>query len=355
MAIDPTFSLFTPTLLVVSGLFPLLATIVVGLRFYVKRIKRQEFYLDDWTVICSLLLCWGLSANLWVFAPKIGVTRIKLPPLEATLQTFKFFWINSIPFSLVLGLVKISILLFYQRVFSVTPFKRASWVLVVMIAMWTVAIILVSIFKTNPISGIWTDPTTTYVIDDAAYAIAVASMSLGFDVIILLMPLFVIRTLHMPTRRKIAVLMVFWLGALCCVAAAARLHLLYKAIYTVTDNPNAYANLTTAFVWAELEPNASVIAASLPMLRPLFSSDEKGLGTWFSTKFGSMFSRRSSNKASYGGSDPSKGSSGSRFGYVKADSVTESTRELNKRGRDDDRINVRHDIELGYQNTSYTK
>ncbi|KAF2462568.1 uncharacterized protein BDR25DRAFT_198610, partial [Lindgomyces ingoldianus] len=207
---------------------------------------------------------WGLSIILWVMGPTIGINRIRMSPEEAALETFK------IPFSIVLGMVKISVLLFYQRLFSVSIFPRVVWFMIVVIAMWTITILLVSIFKTNPISGIWTNPEETYVIDDAAYSIAVAAMSLGFDVIVLLVPLLVIRTLKMSYRNKIAVMMSFWLDGLCCVAGAARLQLLYQGVHSVTDNPNAYANLTKAFVWAELEPNASVMAASLPMLRPLF-------------------------------------------------------------------------------------
>jgi hypothetical protein len=161
-------------------------------------------------------------------------------------------------------------------------------------------------------------------------------MSLGFDVIILLMPLFVIWKLQMPVLRKVAVMMIFWLGALCCVAAGVRLHLLNKAVHGVTDNANAYADLTTAFVWAELEPNASVMAASLPMLRPLFSSeDNSGFTSIFSgwrIRVSSLFNNGRSSQ-----------------GYAKTKSETdaESTRELTvKHGG----ISVAHDIELGYYN-----
>ncbi|KAF2706112.1 hypothetical protein K504DRAFT_73421 [Pleomassaria siparia CBS 279.74] len=355
MTIDPTYSLFTPTLIVVSAVFPALATVVVGLRFYVKRIKRQDLYWDDWTILASLALCWGISLSLWIMAPRIGITRVEIPPREAALQTFKFFWINEIPFSIALGLVKISVLLFYARVFTTTILRKVAWTLIIIIAMWSIAILLVSIFKTNPISGIWSHPEDSYVIDDAAYAIAVASMSLGFDVIILSMPLFVIHSLQMPLLRKLAVMMIFWLGALCCVAAGARLHLLNKSIHSVTDNPNAYANLTKAFVWAELEPNASVMAASLPMLRPLFSGDESGLGSWFSvwrTRVSSLFSRRSTQKSGSSSIGTFGGSVGrSSQGYTQTKSDTESTRELNR----ENEISVRHDIELGHYDISDRK
>lgn len=114
-------------------------------------------------------------------------------------------------------------------------------------------------------------------------------MSLGFDVIILSMPLFVIRTLHMPLSRKIAVAIIFWLGALCCVCGAVRLSLLYQSLYAVTQNPNIYATLTTMFFWAEAEPNVSVVAASLPMLRPLVSGGHESLIKPWLSALGSRF------------------------------------------------------------------
>jgi hypothetical protein len=175
-------------------------------------------------------------------------------------------------------------------------------------------------------------------------------MSLGFDAIILVMPIFVIRTLHLPTSRKLACIAVFWLGAFCVVCAAARLHLLNKSIHSVTDNPNAYANLTIAFIFAEMEPNASVIAASLPMLRPLFVHDGKGPGSamfsgWRNKiSFPSRKSKSSSLRTTSDSSIVFKHPGGFSHGYAKAASLSDSTRAL-KPGAEN--IHVRHDIELG--------
>lgn len=174
-------------------------------------------------------------------------------------------------------------------------------------------------------------------------------MSLGFDIIILAMPIFVIRSLHLPKARKFAVIAIFWLGAFCVVCAAARLHLLNGSIHSVTDNPNAYANLTIAFVFAEMEPNASVMAASLPMLRPLFAGDEKGPGSWWRSRFSSA--SRNNGASSTGNSGGTsvlfKHPGGDSTGYVKAASLNDSTRNLNAGSGNED-ICVRHDIELHY-------
>jgi hypothetical protein len=88
----------------------------------------------------------------------------------------------------------------------------------------------------------------------------------------------------MPLSRKIGVAFIFWLGALCCVCGAVRLALLHQTLHPVTQNPNSYATLTTMMIWAVAEPNVSVLAASLPTLRPLVNSGhESFIKPWFST------------------------------------------------------------------------
>lgn len=56
-----------------------------------------------------------------------------------------------------------------------------------------------------------------------------------------------------------------------CVSAIIRFVFLYNSIYRLTDfGKNQYSSVTSAFIWAEIEPNASVIAACLPTYGSLF-------------------------------------------------------------------------------------
>jgi hypothetical protein len=72
-------------------------------------------------------------------------------------------------------------------------------------------------------------------------------------------------------KRKLSVLGIFWLGGFVCIAAIIRFVFLLKQIFQLTDfRKNQYPSITVAFIWAEIEPNASVIAACLPTYAPLF-------------------------------------------------------------------------------------
>jgi hypothetical protein len=87
---------------------------------------------------------------------------------------------------------------------------------------------------------------------------------------ILCFPIPVIKTLRVDLKRKISILRIFWLGGFVCISAIVRFIVLYKTIYRLTDyGENQYSSITRAFIWAEIEPNTSVIAACLPTYGPL--------------------------------------------------------------------------------------
>lgn len=57
---DPNES-YVKQLYILCTLFPILATVAVALRFLSRRLKRIEFWWDDWTsllcLVCFLLIC----------------------------------------------------------------------------------------------------------------------------------------------------------------------------------------------------------------------------------------------------------------------------------------------------------
>lgn len=69
------------------------------------------------------------------------------------------------------------------------------------------------IFHTNPVSKAWTKPNST-VIDYDAFLLATATLNTILDLIVVALPLFVIRKLHMSPKRKLFVSGIFLLGTL---------------------------------------------------------------------------------------------------------------------------------------------
>lgn len=66
--------------------------------------------------------------------------------------------------------------------------------------------------QVDPISQSWKGGRLRY--DSTALGLAQVGTSIALDFLVLCFPLPVISTLHMASRRKVAVAMIFWLGAL---------------------------------------------------------------------------------------------------------------------------------------------
>lgn len=295
----PSYSLITTSLLVNSIVFFILATLAVALRIYARKIKSLPLKWDDWTIMFSLLMSLAYSINTWVAADIGGVDTTTLSPPKAAEVFFRCLWIEGLPLGICLASIKISILLFYRRIFVTKIFKRWIDVMTVVLIGWAVSTIIALCLVADPISGAWEGGNLKY--DFNAFSLAVAGMSIMFDLMVLCFPLPMIRSLKMPTRRKVQIAGIFWLGGFCCIAASIRFYYLYQSNHQVLTGPrpNMFYNATRGFIWAHIEPNCSIVAACLPTYGPLFMENKNLAGWWAS--FRSFISLGSSQaSSSYG-------------------------------------------------------
>ena len=49
-------SIITTALIVVTVIFPLLATVAIGLRFYARGIAKKGAYAEDWVILAALVI-----------------------------------------------------------------------------------------------------------------------------------------------------------------------------------------------------------------------------------------------------------------------------------------------------------
>lgn len=116
---------------------------------------------------------------------------------------------------LALTFTKLSILLFYRRIFSSPSFRIPLWIGVAIVLAWGIAFFFLYLFQCTPVNANWTTyaGTNRHCLPVTLnYANAISTIVT--DVMILTMPLPMIWGLQLPTRRKIALSGVFLLGAL---------------------------------------------------------------------------------------------------------------------------------------------
>jgi hypothetical protein len=192
----------------------------------------------------------------------------------------KFVMANYCVFTLASGLIKLSVLLFYRRLSSraVSPiFRWVMRIMMVIIACYTAAFIIVLVFSCRPFSAWWEQVdfakklSGTYrynCLDEGADVVANGIISTVQDFIVAFLPTLLCWKLQMPLRQKVALYGIFAISYSTVAIGAMRTYSSYR-IYFVTYDVTWAAN--DAFMWSLLELHIGAMCANAPALRVFFN------------------------------------------------------------------------------------
>lgn len=160
-------------------------------------------------------------------------------------------------------LIKISILLFYRRLTSslTNKFVYSVWACITICVLYFITFAIVTFF-TCSVSG-----KTTNCAEAGPALVAVTSISTAQDLIICLLPAFLIYNLQMPKRQKIALGCIFGLGLVTTFCGIMRV---YYATYIYYSTYDVTWYGYYGWVWSAIEADLGLICASAPALRALF-------------------------------------------------------------------------------------
>lgn len=301
-----------------------LAVAAVGLRFWCRKLTKSGYKIDDWFVVAATLFALGflISTLVWV-RQGYGLHLWVLGP-EFVADFFKNLYTGEILYTLVLCFAKFSILAFYRRIFA-REIRTPVYILAGFVTAWGIAVILVTIFQCNPVSGFWnrTKPAKCAV-DDYAFFIGNAVPNIITDAAILSLPLPFIFRLHRILSQKIALAGIFMLGGFIIIISILRLVILVRLDL---KSPDIDWNFAFVGVWTATEGNMAIVCACLPSLRPILSMIMTGspnLSHYLKNHSGgrytpSLFAKRakkSQNSTSYGSQGDAIGANESQRGFV---------------------------------------
>jgi hypothetical protein len=135
-------------------------------------------------------------------------------PASATILTL-LVYICELLYVITIGLVKISILLFYLRVFPLKSLHLASWAMIGYCVASTLAFLLVTVFQCHPIAYVWNkDLKGGKCINYNAVAWANAAINIQQDLLIIFLPVNALRRLQLNLKKKIGMYAMFGVGGL---------------------------------------------------------------------------------------------------------------------------------------------
>ncbi|KAI4263331.1 MAG: hypothetical protein L6R42_001521 [Xanthoria sp. 1 TBL-2021] len=155
--------------------------------------------------------CWRCSGSFEGFPQLLDCSCI-----AGLLNDRQILWVAELFFPFTITCVKISILCFYRTIFSTRTFRRVTYAISAICAMWMFAGFWVIIFQCRPVRAVY-DTSLAATADCFPFARFVFTYELTnalIDVSILVLPIYMVRQLQMETRQKLQVISIFAMGGL---------------------------------------------------------------------------------------------------------------------------------------------
>nr|XP_036584369.1 uncharacterized protein CTRU02_05444 [Colletotrichum truncatum]KAF6793887.1 hypothetical protein CTRU02_05444 [Colletotrichum truncatum] len=231
-----------------AGIGTFLSLLLMAQRVYTKAVLQGQLGLED-----------------YMFAEGVGGVHAWELSIERY-QTFMTLVYTAAPIYLLSGSsAKISLLVFYKRIFPPRWLQWSVWTLCGVIVAYTAGIFFPLIFACRPIAKSW-DPRITNgaCINGATLYIATAVANIISDVFVLVLPIQPLIKLQLKRRRqKIGLVALFAVGSLTVVTSVVRFFLLLDMLRSLDQS---WA-ISWASVWIIIEANLLIICAAFPTLK----------------------------------------------------------------------------------------
>ncbi len=201
-----------------STILAVISCTTVAVRLAFKLIATRSLSSDDYVVLVLVLIAMpSVVITHYGTAPNgVGRDIWTLTPKQITDFLF-YFYIMAILYFVQVMMVKLSLLLFYLRIFPGQAVRRVLWGTLIFTVLFGFVFLILAIFQCSPVSFFWThwDGEHSGKCQDLnAIAWANAGISIALDVWMLAIPLAQLKGLNLHWKKKIGVALMFCVGTL---------------------------------------------------------------------------------------------------------------------------------------------
>ncbi|KAK3337728.1 hypothetical protein B0T19DRAFT_413393 [Cercophora scortea] len=267
---DDHYAHYTYSPLAVVIFFTAFPLIAVLLRFLARRTQTAKIWWDDFCILVSMASLIAFS-GLYIYDFQLGVgTHIWAIPFDTVTRIFMIFYVNFALYGIIRLCTRVSILLFYIRIFEHTRGHRARVAFLILDIVTVLSSIGVSLFSCVPVHLFWTRWDGEHYNEGHCQnlfgeIVGVGVKDIAFDVAIILLPLPWIAALNLTTKKKVKAFALLAVGIVIIIVSAFRLAVARK--FVVSTDPTV--DIMDFEILAHVEVALGIFCACLPSISPL--------------------------------------------------------------------------------------
>ncbi|KAJ5387659.1 hypothetical protein N7509_010200 [Penicillium cosmopolitanum] len=256
--------------LAVSTVFTCLATALVLIRIYTRTVMVKQMGADDYAILVALAFSWAFF-GLFVGEVYHGMgEHFKLIPADIYKTQMICFWASVPIYQTSLLVTKMSILFQYRRVFSTPRMRLACNLLIAFLAVYGTWTVLSAWANCVPLAKFWDPSVPGFCFDKKALWFSNSAIHILTDLLILIYPMPVLKSLQLPRKQKFALMGVFALGGFVMITSILRL----KSLLVISNSSDPTYDNVGAAEWSAIECNHKSYA--LPTPPHIFSTRSNG-------------------------------------------------------------------------------
>ncbi|KAF2271773.1 uncharacterized protein EI97DRAFT_504755 [Westerdykella ornata] len=272
-----------PTIRITAFTLTAFSTLVVAVRFYCRLSVVGKLKSYDYIMMASVLCTWGLCVENHYqlltgsgvrFPPGWKPTGVTTPEINRVLRIAAISWFAyRMTYVITLGLIKISILVFYLSFATSRTFRRLVLLSLAIVSVFTVVTAFLNGFECpyNPSvtldQRIFFPKYSSRCLKRPVLYFSQAAFNMFSDAAILILPMPSLFRLRMPTPKRASLIAVFSAGLLVPIASGFRIWALY--VWATGGQDGRYKGAYMMF-WGQVEINTAIVCASAPSLQPIF-------------------------------------------------------------------------------------
>ncbi|GAP90656.1 putative integral membrane protein [Rosellinia necatrix] len=267
---DPEYQAsLSEEVIAIVTVFQVFSSVALGLRLWTRlQIQRLRLSADDWVI----LVAWATDLALGTiigFQTRYGLGKhvADLPPDIDFITSNILFYAHQPIYYISVSLTKVSIIVFYFRLFPQQSYRAFLWAIMVVVLLTGIATSVAGVFQCDPIARSWNADIPGTCFNQPALFFANGGLNIAEDLILYFLPIGILWNMNLPLRQRVALIGIFVIGGLTIIAGIVRIPSLKQAI--VSTDPTW--DHVGSSIWSSIECNIGIICACLVHLKPLIA------------------------------------------------------------------------------------
>ncbi|RWA10070.1 hypothetical protein EKO27_g5023 [Xylaria grammica] len=247
------------------------SSLAVTLRFWARWISGLGIHTDDWLTLGALAVHHGFGATLIVsfLADGLGFDSAELKEADprAAMELQKVTFIGTILYGIGSTMIRLSVILFYFRVFPTKIVRRGGYILAATCIIWFITIEVLNVTQCKPIAFLWNRAINGgHCISSTVGFIVPGALNVVIDAVTVGLPIHEVIKLNLSREKKCCIFGIFCIGGIATAASLARL--VSISLYREDHGTGATFALLSATTGFEIY--VAIIGACAPTLVPIY-------------------------------------------------------------------------------------